>query len=327
MVLSSSIEKNKLDNIDLLQIEYFSELSVSNKDIIVIEPNNPIAIAIRKFLIDLGFENILVCKKTEEGLQIFADFIGNEISIPIIIDDSIPYKNLKNMIEETLELQPSAKILVMTAKEKTDTHITKLFDIGISAIISKPLNFAEVEETMSYIFEKNEKKQEKSLEEKLDILLASNSIISEQRIRNITDGDESKLEEWIKKAKQNQKIVMDKEILQATCNQCKSSNITYSSKCPSCKQINIKQEILIEHYSCGEVYQKEPGSNICPKCNKSIGSVGKDYLENTDFYRCNSCNDKFPRPFLELICLNCSNVFVESAIQWKKDTLYKIKRQ
>jgi phage FluMu protein Com len=99
----------------------------------------------------------------------------------------------------------------------------------------------------------------------------------------------------------------------------------YSVKCPSCKQINIKQEILIEHYSCGEVYPKETGSDTCPKCNKHIGSVGKDYLESTDYYVCKSCNDKFPRPFYELICLECGNVFVESTIKWKKDTLYRIK--
>ena len=324
-VPSSSIEKNKLDNIDLLQIEYFSDLSVSNKDIVVIGPSNPIAITIRKFLIDLGFENIRVCKESNEGIEIFADFVGNEISIPIIIDDNIKNQNLKSTIEEILEIQPSAKILVITAKEKTDTNITELFDMGISAIIPKPLNFKELESSMLQIFEKKNNVQKNSLEEKLDLMLTSGSNINEERIRNISTKNKLEIETWLKKAKEDQKLTKDREILQATCNQCNSSNITYSSKCPSCKQINIKQEILIEHYSCGEVFQKEPGTNICPKCNKSIGSVGKDYLENTDFYRCKSCNDKFPRPFLELICLNCGNVFVESAIQWKKDTLYKIR--
>ena len=46
----SAIEKNKLDNIDLQQIEYFSDLIISEKDIVIIEPNNSIAITARKHL-------------------------------------------------------------------------------------------------------------------------------------------------------------------------------------------------------------------------------------------------------------------------------------
>jgi DNA-binding response OmpR family regulator len=320
-----SIEKNKIDNNDLLQMEYFSDLPISKKDIIVIEPNSSIAITIRKFLTNMGFENIYVCNESEEGKQIFADCIGNEISVPIIIDDNLPDQNLKNIVNEILEIQPSAKILIITAKEKTDLHITELFDIGISSIIQKPLDSTELKNSLLMIIEEKENKKDESIEEKFELISSSCKTISENRIKNIFSANQLEIEALIQKKKDDQIISTDKEILEATCNQCESSDIMYSVKCPSCKQINIKQEILIEHYSCGEVYPKETGSDICPKCNKHIGLVGKDYLESTDYYVCKSCNDKFPRPFYELICLECGNVFVESTIKWKKDTLYRIK--
>ena len=76
----SPIAKNNPENIDLLQIEYFSDLLISKKDVVVIEPSNPIAISMRKFLTNLGFENIYVCKDPNEGIKIFTDFIRNEIS-------------------------------------------------------------------------------------------------------------------------------------------------------------------------------------------------------------------------------------------------------
>ena len=323
---ASPIEKNKLENVDLLQIEYFSDLSISKKDIVVIEPSNPIALTIRKFLIDLGFENIYVCKEPDEGIEIFTDFIGNDISIPFIIDDNLPNQNLKKIIEEVLEIQPSAKILIITAKEKTDTRITELFDMGISAITPKPLDSIRLKESLTRIFENKDNEQSEIKQEKLESLLTSHRTISENIIKNMPDVDKLEVEAWLKKANEDQKIVLDKEILEAVCNQCKSSNIAHSSKCPSCKQINIKQEILIEHYSCGEVYVKQPGVDICPKCNKSIGSLGKGYLENADFYECKSCNDKFPKPFLELICLECGNIFVEEAIEWKKGKIYRVKK-
>ena len=322
---TTSIEKNKIDNNDLLQMEYFSDLPISKTDIIVIEPNNSLAITIRKLLMNIGFENIYVCNESEEGKQIFADCIGNEISIPIIIDDNLPDQNLKNIVNEILEIQPSAKILIITAKEKTDLDITELLDIGISSIIQKPLDSTELKKSLLMAIEEKENKKDISIEEKFELILSQCKIISENRIKDIFSASQLEIEKIIQKKKEDQVISLDKEILEATCNQCESSNIMHSVKCPSCKQTNIKQEILIEHYSCGEVYPRETSLDTCPKCNKHIGVVGRDYRESTDYYICKSCDDKFPRPFFELICLQCGNIFVESTIKWKKDTLYRIK--
>ena len=321
----SPIEKNKIDNNDLLQMEYFSDLPISKTDIIVIEPNNSIAITIRKFLIDIGFENIYVCNESEEGKQIFADCLGNEINVPIIIDDNLPDQNLKNIVNEILETQPNAKILIITAKEKKDSHIIELIDIGISSIIQKPLNSTELKKSLLTIIDKKDDKKDVSIEEKFELISSSCKIISENKMKDIFSANKLEIETIIQKKKEDQVISIDKEILEATCNQCESSDIMYSVKCPSCKQMNIKQEILIEHYSCGEVYPKKTGSEICPKCNKHVGLVGKDYRESTDYYVCKSCDDKFPRPFFELICLKCKNIFVEGTIKWKKDILYQIK--
>ena len=322
----SPIEKNKLENIDLQQIEYLSDLTISKKDIVVIEPSDPIAITVRKYLANLGFENVYICKDPNEGIEIFADFVGNEISIPIIIDDNLPNGNIKEIVQDILEMQPSANIIVITTKEKRDSRITELFDIGISSITQKPLNESEIEKSLSGLYEKKETKKEENYEDRFNAILSTSNMISENRIKSMTNAEQPHIDAWLKNAKENHTITLEKEILEAICSQCKSPNIAYSSKCPSCKQINIKQEILVEHYSCGEVYVKESGSNTCPKCNKNIGSVGKDYRENTDYYVCKSCNDKFPRPFFELICLKCGNIFVEGAIEWKKDILYRVKK-
>ena len=231
----------------------------------------------------------------------------------------------KDIVKEILEIQPSANIMIITTKEKTNSHITELFDMGISSTIQKPINALELEKSLLGILEKKDIQEVTHITD-FDGLLSSSRIISENRIKSITNAEQSVIDTWLKNTKEKQDIVLDREIIEATCNQCKSPNMVYSSKCPSCKQINIKQEILVEHYSCGEVYVKEIGSNICPKCNKNIGSVGKDYRENIDYYVCKSCNDKFPRPFFELICLKCGNIFVEGAILWQKDTLYRVKK-
>ena len=69
--MTTPIDRNREENIDLLQIEYFSDLPISKKKIVIIEPNYATAITIRKFLSEIGFEEIHVCKEAKQGMEIF----------------------------------------------------------------------------------------------------------------------------------------------------------------------------------------------------------------------------------------------------------------
>ncbi len=321
----SPIEKNNLENIDLLQIEYFSDLSVSKKDIVVIESINPLAITIRKFLVRLGFENICVCKEVNEGIKIFSHFIGNDMNVPIIIDNEST-KNIKNTIKEILEIQPSANIMVMTTKEKTNPQLLRLFDIGASSSVQKPLIFDDFKKSLSHMLEKNDNIQETKTGKDFESIISSWNQISHNKIKDILNVEQSELETIIKSAIENRRIFLDKEILEAACNQCDSTNITYLSECPHCNGINIKQKDLIQHYSCGKVYPKETEQHTCPQCNKEIGSAGTDYREISDHYVCSSCDNPFPKPLSKFTCLNCGNNFIDKLVSWKKSKLYKIQR-
>ncbi len=237
-------EKNKLENIDLMQIEYFSDLPISNRDIVVIEYCNPIAITIRKFLVSLGFENIYICKEPDEGINIFSDFVSKEISVPIIIDDSLPNQDLENTIRELLEIYPGVKIIVITAKEKTDPRITKFFDMGIGSITQKPLEMTDLKKSLSNIFEQKDSWKNITCEEKFELLLSSGNIISENKIKRFLNVEQSEIETLLRNAKENQRIILDKEILEVACNQCKSPTILYSSKFP-----NVNKSTLHKRFS------------------------------------------------------------------------------
>jgi len=322
----SIIEKNKLENIDLVQIEYFSDLPLSNTDIIVVEPINPIAITIRKFLVKIGFENIHVCKEINDCVKIFINFINNEKSIPIIIDDSISYGNTKNIINQIFEIQPNAKIIIITAKEKKDFEIMELLNTGIVSMIQKPLSFPDFKKSLLGIFEKENNMQETQIGENFEVLLSLSNRISQNKMHDILKTGLPEIESLIKKGIDKRNIILEDEILEAACNQCGSTNITYISECPNCKGINFNQQNLIEHYNCGEVFPKDPNNNTCPKCNKEIGSVGTNYREFSDYYVCNSCNDKFPRPLLRFNCLKCNNFFIEKLAAWKKGKIYRVQK-
>ena len=327
-------EKNKKENIDLLQIEQFSDLDVSEKDIVVIEPNSTIAITMRKFLIKIGFENIQVCQEAKEGIEIFSHFINKETNVPIIIDSS-SNKNIKNTIKDVLEIQPNANVIVSTAKEKTDPEILELFDIGVSSVLCKPFIFEDFKESFSYMIreieepiveERDTETEERDTETEFEEALLSHRQITDNKFKDIYKIKKSEADEIIKNALNNKAIILDKEISEAACNQCDSTNITYTSECPQCNGINFKQKDLVEHYDCGEIYPKESNYKTCPKCNKEIGSVGTDYREFAGYHVCSSCNGRFDRPMFKFACFDCGNSFIDVLASWKKSKLYKTQR-
>lgn len=321
----SPIKRNEIDNIDLKQIEYFSDLSISKDTIIVTESSNTIAITIRKFLEEVGFMNIHVCNEITNAVKIFSEFINNDISVPMIIDYESS-KNIQHHVGEILEIQPSANIIIITTKEKSDPKITKFLDMGISSIICKPLNLEDIKKSLSYTIEENNINQEGKIMKSLELLINSHDQISANKIKDIFKVEQSEIENIINSSIMSRKITLNKEVLEAACNQCNSTNINYTSECPQCKGINFKQQGLIEHYNCGEVYPKEGNYTICPKCNKQIGNVGKDYKEFLEYYTCFSCNERFPRPLSKFTCFECGNMFIETLASWKKSKIYKIQK-
>ena len=307
-----------------MQIEYFSDLPISKTEVIVMEYSNPMAITIRKFLTSVGFEDVYICKEIKDCIRIFSDFINKDMSVPIIIDDNISYENIKRVVNEVFEIQPNAKIIIITAKEKNDKQITELLSVGISSVIQKPISLQSFKNVFSYIFENNSQSNKMMAEESFEFIQSASKRISQNKIQDILKISNTEVENLIKNSSEARNITLETEILEAACNQCNSTNITYTAECPNCNGTNFKQQNLIEHYYCGEVFPKEPNSTTCPKCNKEIGSVGTDYREFSDYYVCSSCNDRFPKPLSRFKCLDCNNFFIEKLAVWKKSKIYRV---
>ena len=326
---STSAEKSKIENLDSLQIEYFSDLPISKTDVIMVESNDTIAITIRKFLTDINYENIYLCKNMKECFKVFTEFNDSGVNIPIVIDESVSNRLEKNT-KEILAIQPNAKIIVITKMKKSDPEIAKLIDAGITSITTKPLEFIDFKKSFSEIMQdeikekiKQEINKKDTRKEEIESILMLHEKMSYSKLKEILGLDETEIQLLIKDLTNNQKIIFDREILQAECNQCMSTNIIFTSECPQCNGINFKQGYLIEHYSCGEVFPKTVDTT-CPKCNKEVGSAGKDYREFAEYHICMSCNNKFPKPMYKFTCLKCSNIFMDGLASWKKTKIYKI---
>ena len=192
----------------------------------------------------------------------------------------------------------------------------------------KPFVFENFKKSFSYMNTEPEEPivEERDTKAEFESALRSHKQITDNEFKDTYKIKKSEVDEIIKNALNNKTIILDKEISEAACNQCNSTNITYTSECPQCNGINSKQKDLVEHYDCGEIYPKESNYKTCPKCSKQIGSVGTDYREFAGYHVCSSCNGRFDRPMFKFACFDCGNSFIDVLASWKKSKLYKIQR-
>ena len=317
------IEEKLIESRDNLQIQYLQDYTYSKNEIIIID-NTPLVLTLQKYLVKLGFENIYLCRTTKEGIDVFSKFAKMSKLIPVILNDSID-KNIKNVIGELFQIDSGANIIVETASDKSDPIIKELFNLGIFSLISKPLRFNDVEELVKTLESEHKinKDDNTDLQNKIEYTFKNAKRITAKRVSDVVNKDLSTLNTQLKNLEVSGKIISLGIINELACNQCNSVRISQAAKCPQCKAVEFRQQNLVEHYKCGEVYPKPTELDKCPKCNKNLGRLGTDYGELDNFYVCASCNDKFPEPEYEYECRNCENKFEKHQAQWIKSMNYK----
>ena len=122
------IEAKLVESKDNLQIQYLQDYTYSKNEIIIID-NTPLVLTLQKYLVQLGFQNIYLCKTPNEGIEVFTKLVKMGKLIPVILNDSVD-KNIKNIITEIFEIDSGASIIVETASEKSEPAIKDLFNLG-----------------------------------------------------------------------------------------------------------------------------------------------------------------------------------------------------
>ena len=318
------IEAKLIESKDNLQIQYLQDYTYTKNEVIIID-NTPLALSLQKYLVKVGFQNIYLCKTVREGLEIFTKFVKRGKLIPIILNDSID-KNLRGVVEEILDIDSSANIIVETASEKSESIIKDLFNLGIFDLINKPIRFKDVEELAKTLESEHSvnKNEVADLENKINFAFQNTKRISIKQVSEVVNKEITTMEEYFKNLEIESKVMSLGITNELACKQCNSVRISQVAKCPQCKAMEFKQQNLVEHYKCGEVYPKPSELDKCPKCNKKIGNLGKDYGELDNYYVCSACNDKFPEPEYEFECRNCENKFEKHQATWIKNMNYKI---
>jgi response regulator of citrate/malate metabolism len=323
-----SIEKGLAQSNDSFQMMYLRDYEYTETEILVIENNPTLAMEIQKILKKIGFQKIYLSKNGEEGIKIFSELCNIGKITPIIIDDKVSDKNIKEIVKEILSIHPGANIIVESSNAPTDPQIKELFDMGVVSHIYKPLKFDDIKKSITEI----EKEQiainvnEEGLDSQLKNLLKSYKKISKKKILNSLNFKPDEIEQGLERLEFAQKITPSDEIKQAVCNVCNSGNITQTSSCPECSSVNIFHRTLLECLKCKHTFeQKFEGMDECPECRHALNRKGVDFTKLENNYYCTECTNSQSELKYMLECWNCQNKFEQKDAKWENTPCYKIK--
>lgn len=97
------------------------------------------------------------------------------------------------------------------------------------------------------------------------------------------------------------------------CPNCNSANVSVRYRCPYCESFDVQKSSLIEHIQCGYIDTEErfrtDDKLVCPRCNKTLTKVDKDYRKAGVWCNCNECGKSFDIPTTSHFCRDCHKDF------------------
>ena len=304
--------------------------------ILIIEDSKATGILLTEFLKNMGYENIVTTEDGKGGIATYKELNDAGKNAIILLDYNLPDMDARSIMTQLLDINPTVKVILETATDKSDVGITDLLRQGLYQYISKPIRYEVLQEVFSTLekekqfFEKEDKTVQilkKAKEENfraINFLLKSHKQISQAMIEEYAEAKSEDVIKYLDDLESKGKIVKLEEKKEIACRQCGSVKITQTFFCPSCKENDFKITKLIEHFKCGN-FSPEASyeDDKCPKCKKEIKAVGVDYRVMQNQYVCNSCGEVFSEISSSFFCLKCENKFPIDEVRWKTSPFYK----
>ncbi|MGI0022017.1 MAG: response regulator [Nitrososphaeraceae archaeon] len=283
---------------------------LEEKEVLIIEDSPAVGILIKEFLNRLGFKKIHSCQNGKTGIETFKE-ITKEGTVPLVfLDYNLPDMNAFSIMTQLLNIRPDVKVIIETAREKTEESIKDVIAQGAYQYLAKPIRLEKIKEIIETL---KTEETEMATEETLDgiVNLMSNATqISLLRLSQYLNKTDEEILPIIKQLVSSKKITQINVIKEIACPRCNHVRVAQMFHCPKCKGVDFKQEKIIEHYKCGNVSTESSYiEDMCPKCHQIIKVFGVDYRTQDNFYTCNECKEIFSEILTDYLCLKCNDKF------------------
>ena len=282
---------------------------LEEKEILIIEDSPAVGILLKEFLNKLGFKKIHSCQNGKTGIETFKE-ITKSGTVPLVfLDYNLPDMNAFSIMTQLLNVRPDVKVIIETAREKTEESIKDVIAQGAYQYLAKPIRLEKIKEIIETL--KNEEAVvTKETFDSVVNLMSNATQISLLRLSQYLNKPDEEILSIIKQLVSDKKIIRINMIKEIACPRCTNIRVAQMFHCPKCKGVDFKQEKIIEHYKCGNVSTVSSYvEDKCPKCHQTIKVFGVDYRTQDNFYACNECKEIFSEISTNYLCLKCNDRF------------------
>lgn len=283
---------------------------LEESDVLIIEDSPAIGFLLKEFLKKLGFKKIHACETGTTGIEAFKEIVSTGIVPLVFLDYNLPDMTGFSIITQLFNIRPDVKVIIETAREKSEDSIKEVIAQGAYQYLQKPIRLENIKEIIETLKMEEISSDNDGISERIVKLVSNATQISLLRIsQNVNKPDEEILP-IINELILDKKIVKINSIKEMVCPRCNHVRIASTFHCPKCKGTNFKQEKIIEHYKCGNVSSESSYvDDKCPKCHQEIKVFGVDYRTQDNFYTCNECKEVFSEILTDYLCLECNEKF------------------
>src|SRR5574338_83073 len=282
-------------------------LSLEEKDVLIIEDSPAVGILLKEFLNRLGFKKIHHCQNGKTGVESFKELLEIGKMPLVFLDYNLPDMTAFSIMTQMLALRPDVKVIIETARERSEESIKDVIAQGAYQYLPKPIRLDKLKEIIDTL--KAEEKQE-IISESIEKTASGLTQFSLLRVQQQLNKDEKDIMQQINRLIEDKKLVQINDIKEASCPKCSSVRVTQTFHCPKCNGTSFKQDKIIEHYKCGNVSSSSTYvDDKCPKCRQQIKVFGVDYRVQENMYQCNSCSEIFAELLANYLCMKCNEKF------------------
>jgi DNA-binding response OmpR family regulator len=281
-----------------------------DREVLIIEDSPAVGMLLKEFLNKLGFKKTRHCENGKTGIETFKEMVESGTVPLVFLDYNLPDMTGFSIMSQMLTIRPDVKVIIESAREKSEDVIKDVIAQGAYQYLSKPLRLEKIKEVVETLRSEESQIAEDDTSKAIEKLVTNSTQISVLRISQYLNRTDSEILSHIKRLIADKKAVQINDVKEIGCPKCSSVRITQTFHCPKCRSTSFKQERIIEHYNCGNV---SPASSYtddkCPKCHIPIKIFGVDYRVQENFHICNDCSEIFAEVLIEYLCLKCSDRF------------------
>ncbi len=284
--------------------------SLEEREVLIIEDSPAVGILLREFLSKLGLKKIHYCQNGKTGIESFQEIIESGKVPLVFLDYNLPDMTGYSILSQMMTIRPDVKVIIETAREKTEDQIKDVIAQGAYQYLGKPIRLEKLREIIDTLKAEETQATEDDTGNALEKLVSSSTQLSLLRILQYLDKTESEILPHLKRLTADKKIIQIDDIKEISCPRCNSVRVAQIFHCPKCKGSNFKQDKIIEHYKCGNVSSASSYvDDKCPKCHEIIKIFGVDYRVQDNLYTCNGCGEVFTEILTNYLCLRCNDKF------------------